>query len=88
MKYHLPTDGGSRPLPRGIKGSVLISERKPYYEVGISRTDAGTGNKGGTAGEEDIRARPFISHDGTGVFQCPPNQEAAQRGSIKEEEYP
>lgn len=51
MKYHLPTDGGSRPLPRGIKGSVLISERKPYYEVGISRTDAGTGNKGGTAGE-------------------------------------
>ena len=23
MKYHLPTDGGSRPLPRGIKGSVF-----------------------------------------------------------------
>ena len=29
MKYRLPTDGGPRPLPRGIKGSVFHQRAEP-----------------------------------------------------------
>ena len=30
MKYRLPTDGGPRPLPRGIKGSVFHQRAEPH----------------------------------------------------------
>ena len=59
-EYRLPTGDGSRPIPRGIKGSA--ERRQQGWNRGRRKA---------------FHARPFISHDGTGVFICPPNNRSS-----------
>ena len=70
-KYRLPTVDASRPIKRGIKGSVRLKKRGKNALNRVSQRRATRVEP--RAQKQLFHARPFISHDGTGVFICSPS---------------